>query len=81
MSLTFSLVDYAVFTLMLIISALIGFYFAWKERNKKNADEMLLGGRKLKIFPVAMSIMASFTSVNSNHIRTTSELLNNKRFE
>jgi Na+/proline symporter len=59
----FSYIDYAVFSLVLVLTAFIGLYFAWKERNKKNVNEVLLGGRKLKIFPVAMSIMASFTSV------------------
>lgn len=60
----FSSLDYAVFGLMLLVSAGIGFYFAWKERNKTNVNEILLGGRKLNVFPVAMSIMASFTSVS-----------------
>lgn len=61
----FSVIDYLLFFLMLLISALIGFYYAWKERHKKTVDRVLLGGRKLKIFPVAMSIMASFTSAIS----------------
>ena len=59
----FSLIDYGVFSAMLVISASIGLYFAFKERHKKKISEVLLGDRKLKIFPVAMSIMASFTSV------------------
>lgn len=58
----FEYIDYAVFSLVLVLTACIGLYFAWKERNN-NVDQVLLGGRKLKIFPVAMSIMASFTSV------------------
>ena len=62
---TFTYIDYAVFVSMLILSALIGFYYAWAERNKRSVDRILLGGRKLKIFPVAMSIMASFTSAIS----------------
>ncbi len=47
----FSFIDYVVFSLMLIFSAAIGFYYAYKERNKKNVDQVLLGGRKLSIFP------------------------------
>ena len=46
---TFSLVDYLVFSLMLLISTVIGFYYAWKERNKKHVDQVLLGGRKLQV--------------------------------
>jgi Na+/proline symporter len=65
MASTFSAVDYSVFVLMLVLSALIGFYYAWQERNKRTLDRILLGGRKLKVFPVAMSILASFTSAVS----------------
>lgn len=61
----FSPLDYGVFIAMLIISASIGLYFAFKERDKKKVSQVLLGDRKLKIFPVAMSIMASFTSAVS----------------
>jgi hypothetical protein len=45
----FSNADYAVFLTSLILSALIGFYFAWKERKKKSIEHVLLGGRKLKV--------------------------------
>lgn len=48
---TFSFFDYVVFSLMLFLTAMIGFYYAWKERHKKNVDQVLLGGRKLKNFP------------------------------
>lgn len=61
----FSVYDYIVFAIMLGISLLIGLYYALKDRKKKTVDEFLLGGRKLKIFPVAMSILASFTSAIS----------------
>ncbi len=61
----FSVGDYVVFGLMLVISAAIGFYFAWKDRRKQNTTEFLLGNRTLQIFPVAMSILASFTSAVS----------------
>ena len=80
----FSIPDYAVFALMLVISAFIGFYYAWKDRKNKDVENLLLAGRKLrvayllnfsnfdflelffwKVFPVAMSILASFTSAIS----------------
>jgi Na+/proline symporter len=47
--LNFSIADYAVFASMLLISALIGFYYAFKDRKKNNTDEFLLGGRKLQV--------------------------------
>lgn len=61
----FSLIDYTVFGIVLCISALIGIYFALVDRKKKSLDDFLLGGRKLKVLPVAMSILASFTSAIS----------------
>ena len=86
--LNFSIYDYLVFGWMLLFSALIGIYYAFKDRNSQNTNEFLLGGRNLqvisafklilkkgfiniyylicwKIFPVAMSILASFTSAIS----------------
>jgi len=45
----FSIADYCVFALMLAISALIGFYYAFKDRCKNNTDQFLLGGRKLQV--------------------------------
>lgn len=46
---SFSLADYIVFGMMLLLSALIGFYYAYKDRSKNTTDEFLLGGRKLKV--------------------------------
>ena len=46
---TFSLLDYVVFGGMLVISAAIGLFYAYKERHKKSVDHLLLGGRKLKV--------------------------------
>ena len=45
----FSIPDYVVFSMMLVISSAIGFFYAWKERKKKTTDQVLLGGRKLKV--------------------------------
>ena len=45
----FSLVDYAVFGLMLALSALIGFYYAYTDRKKTSTDEFLLGGRNQRV--------------------------------
>lgn len=70
----FGIVDYIVFMCSLLICVVIGLYFGWKDwqaqRNRKRnairrgseALNYLVGGRKMKIFPVAMSLIASFIS-------------------
>ena len=63
MTSAFSLIDYGVFFSMLAVSTVIGVYFAYKDRKNISTEQFLLGNRKLSIFPVAMSILASFTSV------------------
>jgi len=47
---TFKLVDYIIFLSMILVSAIIGFYFAWKDRKSYNINEYLLGNGKLKVF-------------------------------
>lgn len=63
--------DYLVFGLMLCVCMVIGVFFAWKtHKNRRNyklrrgseALNYLVGGRKMKIFPVAMSLVASLIS-------------------
>uniref|UniRef100_A0A182PQR2 Uncharacterized protein n=1 Tax=Anopheles epiroticus TaxID=199890 RepID=A0A182PQR2_9DIPT len=69
----FGLADYIVFVASLLICVVIGVYFGWKDwsgarKRKQNARRgsaalnYLVGGRKMKIFPVAMSLIASFIS-------------------
>nr|XP_032290676.1 sodium-coupled monocarboxylate transporter 1 isoform X3 [Drosophila virilis] len=83
----FGIVDYLVFIAMLVVCAVIGFYFGFIEKKKKKqkgqvpADEKdgpgaagieerrgsealdyLVGGRKMKVFPVSLSLVASFVS-------------------
>ncbi|XP_063706354.1 sodium-coupled monocarboxylate transporter 1-like [Culicoides brevitarsis] len=67
----FSWPDYLVFMLMLISCMCIGVYFGWQDHLKKKhhrgrrgseALDYLVGGRKMKVFPVAMSLVASFIS-------------------
>ncbi|XP_005188094.2 sodium-coupled monocarboxylate transporter 1 [Musca domestica] len=62
---------------MLIICSAIGFYFGFIEKKQKNrgqwnvgdeqprdseALDYLVGGRRMKVFPVSMSLIASFVS-------------------
>lgn len=57
----FGWLDYGVFILMLISCSMIGIYFAFLKKNVRNSEDesnYLVGGRKLKIFPVAMSLIA-----------------------
>lgn len=61
----FTLADYCVFIFLLLSSSLIGVFFWYKDRNQKDNDAYLTGNKKLKVFPVAMSLAASFMSTNT----------------
>ena len=61
----FTVWDYAVFIVLLALSSLIGVFFAWRSRNATNSDEFFTGGRKLSLFPVTMSLVASFLSTTT----------------
>ncbi|GAB0091668.1 sodium-coupled monocarboxylate transporter 1 [Sergentomyia squamirostris] len=58
--------DYLVFACMLISCLLIGIYFGFvKKKPKKGteeADNYLVGGRKMSIVPIAMSLIATYIS-------------------
>ena len=67
----FGFIDYFVFVSMLVVCAGIGFYFGFIEKKtKKNkqanleqrrgseALDYLVGGRKMKVFPVSLSLVA-----------------------
>ncbi|KXJ73465.1 hypothetical protein RP20_CCG015759, partial [Aedes albopictus] len=66
----FGLADYLVFCGMLLVCIGIGILFGWKDHTKharrqslrrgSEALDYLVGGRRMKIFPVAMSLVASF---------------------
>ncbi|KAL9955467.1 hypothetical protein ACROYT_G036795 [Oculina patagonica] len=59
----FSVVDYVVFSIMLLISALIGIWYGCGPGGKqKTTAEYLLGDRRMKSWPVAVSILVSFLS-------------------
>ncbi|XP_054162852.1 sodium-coupled monocarboxylate transporter 1-like [Oppia nitens] len=61
----FSIVDYLVFAFLLITSSMIGILFWFKSRNKPSNAEFLTGNRQLGLFPVTMSLVASFMSTNT----------------
>ncbi|XP_040079006.2 sodium-coupled monocarboxylate transporter 2 isoform X1 [Ixodes scapularis] len=61
----FSLTDYIVMGLMLCVSSGIGIFFAVRDRRDQSNKTFLLGNRQLGVFPVAMSLMASFQSATT----------------
>lgn len=61
----FTFWDYFVFIGLLISSSLIGVYYAVVDRKSKNNENYLTGSRNLALFPVCMSLIASFLSSNT----------------
>jgi len=54
--------DYLVFAGMLVVSAVIGVYYACIGGKQSTTNEFLMAGRNMGTFPVAMSLIASFMS-------------------
>ena len=61
----FSPIDYLVFIVLLVGSSSIGVYFWFKDRKIQNNKNYLVGDRSLEVFPVALSLAASFMSTNT----------------
>ncbi|XP_058447704.1 sodium-coupled monocarboxylate transporter 2 [Malaya genurostris] len=56
----FTTEDYSVFVLMLSVSVAIGIYFGFfQKKQNQTTEDYLLGGRKMKTFPIAVSLIAS----------------------
>lgn len=51
-------IDYCVFIVLLLASMAIGVYFGFFSKSLKTAEDYLVGGHKMKPFPVAVSLMA-----------------------
>ncbi|CAN8021542.1 unnamed protein product, partial [Ixodes persulcatus] len=58
----FGAVDYAVFTVMLLVSALIGVYYRFTGDRQRTAREYLVANKNMSVVPVSFSLMASFMS-------------------
>ncbi|NXS99774.1 SC5A8 protein, partial [Jacana jacana] len=58
----FTVWDYVVFAAMLLISAVIGIYYAFAGGGQKTSKDFLTGGRSMSALPVALSLTASFMS-------------------
>ncbi|KAI0214332.1 Sodium-dependent multivitamin transporter [Lamellibrachia satsuma] len=65
MSTTFSVWDYVVFSLVLVISVAIGFYHALVGGKQQTTAEFLVADRSLSALPVALSVLASFFSAST----------------
>ena len=58
----FSAMDFTVFGLLLVISTVIGVFFAWKDRQNRDENNYALGGRVFSAWPVALSLTATSIS-------------------
>lgn len=58
----FGTVDFVLFSLTLLVSAGIGIFYAIYDRKKNTTKDFLMGGGKMNVFPVAMSLMVTFMS-------------------
>jgi len=58
---SFGIVDYIVFLGTLVISMLIGCYYAFFKTQKTN-EELLSGNRNIGIIPCCMSLVATYMS-------------------
>ena len=75
----FAIADYVLFAAVLVVSAGIGVYYMVREflaSKKSTAEDVLMGGRDIGIFPIAMSLMASFMSAITV-LGTPTEMYNN----
>ncbi|XP_045025652.1 sodium-coupled monocarboxylate transporter 1 isoform X2 [Daphnia magna] len=60
----FTWVDYLLFALTLLVSSLVGIYHAWRGSSGSTSD-YLMGGKKMPILPVALSLAASSFSATT----------------
>jgi solute carrier family 5 (sodium-coupled monocarboxylate transporter), member 8/12 len=55
----FSGFDYVFFLFMLFLCVLIGMYFGFVKKKEASAEsEYLMGGRKMSVFPISLSLIA-----------------------
>ncbi|KAM9328378.1 sodium-coupled monocarboxylate transporter 1 [Pholidichthys leucotaenia] len=59
---SFTAADYAVFAVMLVVSAAVGVYYAWVDRSLKSLEDFLTGSRRMGVLPISLSLTASFMS-------------------
>ena len=57
---SYSVIDYVVGSITLLIPVIIGIWYAVKDAHNATRDEYLLGGRQMSILPVALSTFITF---------------------
>lgn len=58
----FGVIDYLIFALTLLLSSVIGIYFAYKQRKRLSSNEYLLASKSIPWFPLFVSMLASYFS-------------------
>lgn len=61
----FTIPDYAVFVLMLVVSVAIGVHSALRGGGSSSTQQYLLGGRRMSPIPVAISLLGGIISAIS----------------
>lgn len=58
----FGIIDCIVLGGLLAISLIIGLYFGCRKK-KQTAEEYLLGNKKMKVFPIGISLVARYVYI------------------
>ncbi|XP_053919141.1 sodium-dependent multivitamin transporter isoform X2 [Cuculus canorus] len=59
---TFTVLDYSIFALLLVLSSAIGLFYALSGNRQRTVQEFLLANRNMGCLPVALSLLATFQS-------------------
>ncbi|XP_067672704.1 sodium-dependent multivitamin transporter-like [Haliotis asinina] len=62
---TFGNIDYVFFGSLLAVSTGIGVFYAFKDKHNVNSKDYLLGGRKMNVVPVSLSILVTSFSATT----------------
>ncbi|KAK6963818.1 sodium-coupled monocarboxylate transporter 1 [Biomphalaria glabrata] len=62
---TFSVADYIVFIATLAISAVIGIFYAIKDRRQQSTKQFLMADNSMRFLPISLSVLASFFSAST----------------
>ncbi|KAM6323563.1 sodium-dependent multivitamin transporter [Aegotheles albertisi] len=58
----FTIIDYSIFVLLLVLSSAIGLFYALSGDRQRTVQEFLLANRNMSCLPVALSLLATFQS-------------------
>ncbi|KAK3778554.1 hypothetical protein RRG08_061836 [Elysia crispata] len=62
---SFTILDFFIFSLSLLIPIIIGFYQGWRRRHTMDFDEYMLARRSMSYLPVGLSLLSTFLSAIS----------------